>query len=140
PVPAASHRHHALRRSAMGLTQVVKVHRQSPFRRICAAGKALPGPTGTTRFDGVRCAERHPPWSDRAREVGPVEGSLYDRLGGVDAFLEALVAVLDDLKVGKAEQDELLSLLRPMRDDIVAVDSSQVGPPLPSAFAPAPPL
>jgi hypothetical protein len=35
---------------------------------------------------------------------------------------------------------ELLSLLRPMREDIVEVDSSQVATPLPSAFAPAPPL
>jgi hemoglobin len=149
------------------------------------------------------------PLETRAQEVGTVEGSLYDRLGGVDAitavarafedraakddrinqkfartnldrlhkefvdqlcqdtggpctytglsmtqahtnmgvtsgefdaFMEDLVAVLDDFKVGKAEQDELLSLLRPMREDIVEVDSSQVGTPLPSAFAPAPPL
>jgi len=148
-------------------------------------------------------------WVTRTREVGPVEGSLYDRLGGVDAitavarafedragkddrinqkfartnldrlskefvdqlcqdtggpctytglsmkqahtnmgvtngefdaFMEDLVAVLDDFKVGKAEQDELLSLLRPMRTDIVEVDSSQAGTPLPSAFTPAPPL
>jgi hemoglobin len=57
-----------------------------------------------------------------------------------DAFMEDLVAVLDEFKVGKAEQDELLSLLRPMREDIVEVDSSQVGTPLPSAFVPAPPL
>jgi hemoglobin len=149
------------------------------------------------------------PLVTRAQEVGTVEGSLYERLGGVDAitavarafddragkddrinqkfartnldrltkefvdqlcqdtggpctytglsmtqahtnmgvtngefdaFMEDLVAVLDDFKVGKAEQDELLSLLRPMREDIVEEDSSQVGTPLPSAFAPAPPL
>jgi hemoglobin len=60
--------------------------------------------------------------------------------GEFDAFMEDLVAVLDDFKVGKAEQEELLNLLRPMREDIVEVDSSQVGTPLPSAFAPAPPL
>ena len=58
--------------------------------------------------------------------------------GEFDAFIEGLAAVLDDFKVGKAELDELLSLLRPMRRDIVEVDSSQVGTPLPSAFAPAP--
>jgi hemoglobin len=148
-------------------------------------------------------------WVTRAREVGPVEGSLYDRLGGVeaitavarafddragkddrinqkfartnlerltkefvdqlcqdtggpctytglsmkkahtnmgvtngefDAFIEDLVAVLDDFKVGQAEQGELLNLLRPMRADIIEADSAQVGTPLPSAFAPAPPL
>src|SRR5215470_18191846 len=60
--------------------------------------------------------------------------------GEFDAFLDDLVAVLDDFKVGKAEQDELLSLLRPMRADIVEVESSQAGTPLPSAFTPAPPL
>ena len=60
--------------------------------------------------------------------------------GEFDAFMEDLAAVLDDFKVGKAEQEELLNLLRPMRADIVEVDSSQVGTPLPSAFAPAPPL
>jgi hemoglobin len=60
--------------------------------------------------------------------------------GEFDAFIEDLVAVLDDFKVGKAEQGELLDLLRPMRADIVEVDSAHVGTPLPSAFAPAPPL
>jgi hemoglobin len=60
--------------------------------------------------------------------------------GEFDAFMEDLAAVLDDFKVGKAEQDELLNLLRPMREDIVEVDSSQVGTSLPSSFRPAPPL
>jgi hemoglobin len=60
--------------------------------------------------------------------------------GEWDAFMEDLVATLDSFNVGKAEQDELLSILRPMRPDIVEVDSPQVGTPLPSAFTPAPPL
>jgi hemoglobin len=57
-----------------------------------------------------------------------------------DAFIKDLVAVMDGFTVEKAEQGELLNLLRPMRADIVEVDSAQVGTPLPSAFAPAPPL
>ena len=60
--------------------------------------------------------------------------------GEFDAFMEDLIAVLDDFKVGKANQEELLNLLRPMRGDIVEVHSSQVRTPLPPAFAPAPPL
>jgi len=60
--------------------------------------------------------------------------------GEFDAFMEDLVATLDSFNVGKAEQDELLNILRPMRADIVEVDSSQVRTPLPSAFTPAPPL
>jgi hemoglobin len=60
--------------------------------------------------------------------------------GEFDAFMDDLVATMNDFNVGKAEQDELLSDLRPMRPEIVEVDSPQVGTPLPSAFTPAPPL
>ena len=60
--------------------------------------------------------------------------------GEWDAFVEDVVAVLNDFKVGKAEQDELLNLLAPMRPEIVEVASPEVGTPLPSAFMAAPPL
>jgi hemoglobin len=60
--------------------------------------------------------------------------------GEFDAFVEDFVAILNDFNVGKAEQDELLSDLAPMRGDIVEVDSPEVGTPLPAAFTPAPPL
>jgi hemoglobin len=60
--------------------------------------------------------------------------------GEFDAFVEDFVATLNDFNVGKAEQDELLSDLAPMRGDIVEVDSPEVGTPLPAAFTPAPPL
>ena len=59
--------------------------------------------------------------------------------GEFDAFMEDLAATLDSFNVGRTEQDELLKPLRLMRADIVEVDSSQVGTPLPSAFTPAPP-
>ena len=60
--------------------------------------------------------------------------------GEWDAFVEDVVAVLNDFKVGKAEQDELLNILAPLRGEIVETDSDQTGTPLPSAFIPAPPL
>jgi len=60
--------------------------------------------------------------------------------GEFDAFMQDLVATLNDFNVGKAEQDELLNNLRPMRAEIVEVESPQVGTSLPSAFTPAPPL
>ena len=60
--------------------------------------------------------------------------------GEWDAFIEDFVATLNDFNVGKAEQDELLNNLRPMRAEIVEVDSPRVGTPLPPAFTPAPPL
>jgi hemoglobin len=60
--------------------------------------------------------------------------------GEFQAFVEVVVAVLDDFKVGKAEQDELLTALAPLQGQIVEVDSSEVGTPLPPAFTPAPAL
>jgi hypothetical protein len=41
--------------------------------------------------------------------------------------MEDFVPTLDAFNVGKAEQDELLNNLRPMRAEIVEVDSPQVG-------------
>jgi hemoglobin len=60
--------------------------------------------------------------------------------GEFEAFVEDVVAVLDDFKVGKPQQDELLNLLGPLRREIVEVDSNQTGTPLPSEFTPAPAL
>lgn len=60
--------------------------------------------------------------------------------GEFDALIEDLVAALDNFKVGKGEQGEVLSLLNPLRGEIVEVHSSQVGTALPSTFVPAPPL
>ncbi len=60
--------------------------------------------------------------------------------GEFEAFVEDVVAVLDDFKVAKAEQDELLNILAPLRGEIVEVDSNQTGTPLPSEFTPAPAL
>ena len=60
--------------------------------------------------------------------------------GEWDAFVDDVVAVLNDFSVGKAEQDGLLNLLAPFRGEIVEVDSPQTGTPLPAAFTPAPPL
>ena len=80
------------------------------------------------------------PCTYTGRDMRAAHANMGLTNGEFDAFMEDLVAVLDGFKVGKADQEELLSLLRPMRDDIVEVDSSQVGTPLPSAFAPAPAL
>jgi hemoglobin len=54
--------------------------------------------------------------------------------------VEDLVATLDQFRVPKAEQDELLGLLGPMRADIVEEESPVTGTPLPEAYRNAPPL
>ena len=57
-----------------------------------------------------------------------------------DALVRNLVSTLDGFNVPKAEQEQLLGLLAPMKDDIVEVDSTETGTPLPDAYQPAPPL
>jgi hemoglobin len=57
--------------------------------------------------------------------------------GEFDALVQDLVASFNHFKVGKTEQDEVLGVLGPLKTDIVEVDSSQVGTPLPAAYQPA---
>ena len=51
-----------------------------------------------------------------------------------------LGATLDELHVPKSEQDELVGLIMPMRDDIVEVESPETGTPLPASYQAASPL
>jgi len=90
--------------------------------RRCSAGRSGPPPTTSS------CA----PAGSRANASGSVPASLCgaSRLG----------ATLDELRIPKPEQDELVELLRPMRDDIVEVESPQTGTPLPDSYQAAPPL
>jgi hemoglobin len=60
--------------------------------------------------------------------------------GEFDSLVEDLVASLNHFDVSKADQEELLGLLGPMRGDIVEVESSETGVPLPDAYQTAPPL
>ena len=57
-----------------------------------------------------------------------------------DALVEDLVASLHRFDVPKAEQEELLGLLGPMRGDIVEIESPQTGATLPDVYQPAPAL
>jgi len=58
--------------------------------------------------------------------------------GEFDALVEDLVLTLGEFDVPGAEQEELLSLLAPMRGDIVEVESPETGMPLPRAYESAP--
>jgi hemoglobin len=60
--------------------------------------------------------------------------------GEFDALVEDLVATLDEFDVPKAEQDQLLGLLGPMRVDIVEVESPETATPLPEGYQAAPAL
>ena len=60
--------------------------------------------------------------------------------GEFNALVEDLAATLDKFGVGKAEQEELLRILGPLKSDIVEVDSNATGTPLPDSYQPAPAL
>jgi hemoglobin len=60
--------------------------------------------------------------------------------GEFDALVEDLAATVNEFEVAKAEQEELLGLLGPMRDAIVEVESAETGTPLPDAYEAAPAL
>jgi hemoglobin len=60
--------------------------------------------------------------------------------GEFDALVEDLVATLDEFDVPRAEREELLGLLAPMRGEIVEVESPETGTPLPETYQVAPAL
>jgi len=88
-------------------------------------------------FVDLICQATGGPCTYTGRDMTEAHHNMGVTSGEFQAFVEDVVAVLDDFKVGKAEQDELLSTLAPLQGEIVEVDSSQVGTPLPSAFIPA---
>jgi hemoglobin len=91
-------------------------------------------------FVDLICQATGGPCTYTGRDMTETHRNMGVTSGELQAFVEDVVAVLDEFKVGKAEQDELLNILAPLQGEIVEVDSDQVGTPLPSAFAPAPAL
>jgi hemoglobin len=53
---------------------------------------------------------------------------------------DGMAVTAGEFDVPKTEQDELVDLLRPMRADIVEVESPETGTPLPDSYQAAPPL
>ena len=94
----------------------------------------------TKEFVDQLCGATGGPCTYTGRDMVVAHTNMGVTNGEFDAFMEDLVAVLDDFKVGKAEQDQLLSELRPMRSEIVEVDSSEVATSLPPTFSPGPAL
>jgi len=80
------------------------------------------------------------PCTYTGRDMRETHAGMGVTAGEFDALVEDLVATLDEFEVPRAEQEELLSLLAPMRTDIVEVESSETGTPLPEPYEPAPAL
>lgn len=86
------------------------------------------------------CEAAGGPCTYAGRSMKDAHAGMSVTSGEFDALVEDLVASLDYFKVGKTEQGEILSVLGPLKSDIVEVDSSQVGTPLPQTYQPAPAL
>jgi hemoglobin len=85
------------------------------------------------------CEATGGPYAYLGRDMRETHHGMGVTAGEFDALVEDLVATLDEFKVPKAEQDELLGLLAPLRGDIVEVESAETGTPLPDAYVNAVP-
>ena len=80
------------------------------------------------------------PCAYTGRSMRTTHDGMQVTAGEFEVVMQHLEAALDELNVPQTEQDELTGLLRPMRDDIVEVQSPQTGTPLPDRYQAAPPL
>jgi hemoglobin len=86
------------------------------------------------------CEAAGGPCTYSGRSMKETHDGMGVTAGEFDALVEDLVATLDQFRVAKADQDELLGLLAPMRGEIVEVESPDTGKPLPETYRPAPAL
>ena len=86
------------------------------------------------------CEATGGPCAYTGRSMLETHAGMKVTAGEFDVVMQHLDATLDELNVPKTERDELIGLLRPMRDDIVEVESPETGTPLPDSYQAAPPL
>jgi hemoglobin len=86
------------------------------------------------------CEATGGPCTYSGRDMRTTHDGMSVTAGEFDALVADLVATLDKFGVPEAEKSELLGALAPMRPDIVEVESSATGTPLPAAYRNAPPL
>ena len=86
------------------------------------------------------CGATGGPCTYTGRSMLETHAGMLVTAGEFDVVMRHLGAALDELNVPQTEQDELVDLLRPMRDDIVEVESPETGTPLPDSYQAAPPL
>jgi len=84
------------------------------------------------------CQAAGGPCTYSGRSMKEAHAGMGVTSGEFDALVGDLVATLNEFKVGNTEQGELLAVLGPLKPDIVEVDSSQVGTPLPPTYQAAP--
>jgi hemoglobin len=84
------------------------------------------------------CEATGGPCTYTGRDMKQTHDGMAVTAGEFDALVEDLVLTLGEFDVPRAEQEELLGLLAPMRGDIVEVESPETGTPLPRAYESAP--
>ena len=117
------------------------------FSARCAGDDRINGKFARTDIPRLRkmlvdqiCEGTGGPCSYSGRDMRAADDGMGVTAGEFDALVEDLVATLDEFNVPKAEQEELLGLLGPMRDEIVEVESQETGTPLPESYQAAPAL
>ncbi len=86
------------------------------------------------------CEAAGGPCTYNGRSMKEAHAGMGVTSGEFDALVGDLVATLNQFKVGKREQDELLGVLGPLKPEIVEVSSKEVGTALPDGFQAAPAL
>jgi len=80
------------------------------------------------------------PCTYTGRTMAETHDGMGVTAGEFDVVMQHLGGALDELNVPKAEHDEVVRLIMPMRGDIVEVESPETGTPLPDSYQAAPPL
>jgi hemoglobin len=80
------------------------------------------------------------PFRYTGRDMREAHQGMGVTTGEFNALVEDLTATLNGFAVPRAEQDELLGILGPLKAEIVEVESNATATPLPEAYQAAPPL
>ena len=117
------------------------------FVARCAADDRINGKFARTDIPRLKqmlkdqvCNATGGPCTYAGRSMRETHDGMGVTAGEFDALVEDLVATLDKFEVPKAEQDELLGILGPLRSDIVEVEEPETGTPLPESYRTAPPI
>lgn len=117
------------------------------FVARCAADARINGKFARTDVARLKrmlvdqvCMASGGPCVYEGRNMRETHDGMAVTAGEFDALVDDLVATLNQLGVGKGEQDELIAVLGPLRADIVEVESPETGTPLPETYRNAPPM
>ena len=117
------------------------------FVARCAADGRINGKFARTNIPRLKsslvdqvCEASGGPCTYSGRDMRTTHDGMAVTAGEFDALVADLVETLDKFGVGEAEKGELITVLAPMRADIVEVETAATGTPLPDGYRNAPPL